>query len=747
MKGKFFFVLLIMLCLVDYGYAQLNSCQVNQSIRMVVLGSSTAEGAGASVSDSAWVNLYRTYLQSVNAENSVINLAKGGYSSYRLMPDAFVPPSNRPAPDTARNISKALSLDPDVIVVNLPSNDIAAGFGAAEMLANYDSLRIVAEQAGVPLWFSTTQPRNFTSDALRQIQFDLHQTILADYAPEVLDFWNGIADDDNRIDSLLNSGDDVHLNNAGHAILFNRVVEAGVLQASTPPFPGEDMAIVELIPSWESACGDQAGELGVVLTNLSAAAILPPTLYLDWEWSMASAIETDSLVFTNPLASCTQDTFWLNSPSDGAGIYTGLAWLAGMDDRPENDWLQADFSTIGFPSLQLIGDTLCAPGSPLLQGQLEIGDTLFWYSDPSDPLPIGFGPTLLPPVQQTSSTWYAEAVRGDLHFNGQIETSKLPGINWNGAMFDLVATEDLWIDSLGVNIHNTGWQGVEIFITAGSHLNVVDEPGAWDYLCVVDVLVSDSLGFTVVPITPFHIPSGDTIGVYVQMQNANSRLTYRNVFAVQERSTDQLSLITGSGISHDFGEQFYPRDWNGQVFYHYGSRPDGECKTDRLAVEVPLSQTIVDLGLDTIIDLDATLTLSGPPNMLTYQWFDGSESMDLVLPGSDLGFGIHYVDLTVQDSLLCLKEDTVIVGVADLVGTSTAIENSLLVFPNPSRGPLYIEGRTQELINLYNGQGQWLETIPQPGPSIDLSHHLPGMYLLEIRRSDQSKRWIRILLQ
>ena len=105
MKGKFFFALLIMLSTLDYGHAQLNACQVNQSNRMVVLGSSTAEGAGASVSDSACGNLYRTNLQSVNAENSVINLAKGGYSSYRLMPDAFVPPSYRPAPDTARNIS------------------------------------------------------------------------------------------------------------------------------------------------------------------------------------------------------------------------------------------------------------------------------------------------------------------------------------------------------------------------------------------------------------------------------------------------------------------------------------------------------------------------------------------------------------------------------------------------------------------------------------------------------------------
>lgn len=49
--------------------------------RIVVLGSSTAAGAGVSDSNRAWVNQYRTYLQSIDPTNTVTNLAKGGYTT------------------------------------------------------------------------------------------------------------------------------------------------------------------------------------------------------------------------------------------------------------------------------------------------------------------------------------------------------------------------------------------------------------------------------------------------------------------------------------------------------------------------------------------------------------------------------------------------------------------------------------------------------------------------------------------
>jgi len=86
-------------------WAQSNPCEGNEAFRIVVLGSSTAAGAGSSTSDSAWVNRYRSFLQTLNPGNEVLNLARGGFSTLQLMPTGFEPPPRKPTPDTIRNIT------------------------------------------------------------------------------------------------------------------------------------------------------------------------------------------------------------------------------------------------------------------------------------------------------------------------------------------------------------------------------------------------------------------------------------------------------------------------------------------------------------------------------------------------------------------------------------------------------------------------------------------------------------------
>lgn len=190
-------------------------------VHIVVLGSSTAAGTGASVPDSAWVNRYRNALVAEDASHQVTNLARGGYTTYHIMPTGNVPPAGRPLPDTLRNITRALSLAPDAVIINLPSNDAAYGYTLAEQLANYDSVLAAAGRAGVPVWISTTQPRNLTL-AGRENLMAMRDSTFARWGDHAIDFWNGIANPDGTINVLYNSGDGIHLNDAGHRILFER---------------------------------------------------------------------------------------------------------------------------------------------------------------------------------------------------------------------------------------------------------------------------------------------------------------------------------------------------------------------------------------------------------------------------------------------------------------------------------------------------------------------------------------------
>ena len=198
-------------------------CYATHSLRIVVIGSSTAFGTGAQPPDSAWVNRYRSWLKSLHSQNQVVNLARGGYQTYHLMPGDFKAPAGRPAPDTLRNITKALSLQPDAILLNLPSNDAAAGYGTAEQLANFDAIVFEAWRAGVPVWVCSTQPRRLPPErVLTQLQ--VRDSIFHRYGALTVDYWESLAQSGGSPLPALDAGDGIHLNNAGHRLLFERIL-------------------------------------------------------------------------------------------------------------------------------------------------------------------------------------------------------------------------------------------------------------------------------------------------------------------------------------------------------------------------------------------------------------------------------------------------------------------------------------------------------------------------------------------
>lgn len=220
--------------------------------KIVVLGSSTAAGVGASSFPNSWVGRFTTYMQSLNAANSVVNLGVGGYNTYTIMPTNWVIPAGRPSPDTSRNITYALSLKPDAIIVNMPSNDTAVGYPISEQQANFQTIVSLAAAAGVPIWITTTQPRNFDASGIAK-QMSMRDWITATYGSRSIDFWSTVANADGTINPTYGAGDGVHLNDAGHQILFNRVVSSSllsVLAAGAPQTtPTSTLPVVTPIPT------------------------------------------------------------------------------------------------------------------------------------------------------------------------------------------------------------------------------------------------------------------------------------------------------------------------------------------------------------------------------------------------------------------------------------------------------------------------------------------------------------------
>src|SRR6188768_3368610 len=116
---------------------------------IVVLGSSTSAGAGPSKPENAWVERYRAYLKTKFPNFQLTNLAVGGYTTYQIQPSDYAPGGNLPGPDSDHNITMALSLKPNAIIINMPSNDTNANYPAATQMANFERVTALARQSGV----------------------------------------------------------------------------------------------------------------------------------------------------------------------------------------------------------------------------------------------------------------------------------------------------------------------------------------------------------------------------------------------------------------------------------------------------------------------------------------------------------------------------------------------------------------------------------------------------------------------
>jgi lysophospholipase L1-like esterase len=199
--------------------------------KIVVLGSSTSAGTGPSNPDNAWVPRYEAYLTGQFPNVTLTNLAVGGQTTYHIQPTGYVPPGGRPAPVEGKNITAALALQPDAIIVNMPSNDQAGDIPQEEQQANYERIAALASTAMVKLWVSTSQPRNYAEPSRLTSLMQTRDFVLQRFAPRTLDFWTPFAKVDGTIAPEYDSGDGVHLNDAAHATLAEVVIAAKIPEA------------------------------------------------------------------------------------------------------------------------------------------------------------------------------------------------------------------------------------------------------------------------------------------------------------------------------------------------------------------------------------------------------------------------------------------------------------------------------------------------------------------------------------
>ncbi|MDX5446750.1 MAG: SGNH/GDSL hydrolase family protein [Bacteroidota bacterium] len=712
-------------------------CIQGTPVRIVILGSSTAAGSGPSSPDSTWVNRYRKTLQSINPNNQVINLAVGGFTTYRVMPDGFVPNlTGRPLPDTTKNISEALRRDPDAIIVNLPSND--RQWPMEEQLQNFDSIYKLAASHGVPMWICTTQPLG--SASFSTYQRSVHDSILQQYGSQSIEFFLPLADSNDVLLSQYNSGDNVHLNNAGHRVLWNQVVQKDILASIISGGSSPDLAVSGFILP-NGNCLSDSFLVGVEIFNLGSP--IPPgnigTLLAD----VSGLNHLTILQISDSLFSCSADTIWRTFSFNQGGLLELNVGLSLVGDTIfSNDSLLWRGPARMRPSLVSNGRSICDPmDTGFFRVMALDADTVFWYQNPVDVNPVAYGDSLGGVL--VDSTLYAQAVSGDLSFHGKVSTPIDFNISWNGIMIDLMAADTLFLDSLSFISANSGSIPIRVFATNTSHRNVLATPSAWNMILQDTLLASIADQRLVFELPTLKMDSGDTLGLYIELLGGKL-LRYRSINSEEIYSDGPLSLMTGTGVSNNFGGTYHPRRFNGEVFFHHGFNPMGECASQRMRVHIGKGQARTDI--DTVAStVFMPIIYSHPDSLAAYLYVIASTGDTLSRSRS---FGFHpaltlsqYNEIWVftRDSLGCEDIDTLWLFVD--FQSLAEMDISTLIYPNPAGEWVRLAfepSGTWEIIDLYGRIIQRGEK-KKGTTDIDISAIPEGCYLIHFHEPGRSQ--------
>jgi len=187
-----------------------------------VIGSSTAAGNGAPAG-KAWVPVLGEAIKARGVQ--FVNIAKPGSLTYNGLSSSTAPTPNRPAPDPSANIDQALSRKPVAVLLSYPTNDIAAGYSADEVINNLMAIRATALAASTPVMVLSTQPRSL-SDAQRAILKEMNISLAAKLGPCFINVYDSLAGQDGRLLPSYDSGDGIHPNEAGHQVIASTVQSA-----------------------------------------------------------------------------------------------------------------------------------------------------------------------------------------------------------------------------------------------------------------------------------------------------------------------------------------------------------------------------------------------------------------------------------------------------------------------------------------------------------------------------------------
>ncbi|MEL6134611.1 MAG: hypothetical protein AAFR59_14720, partial [Bacteroidota bacterium] len=355
-----------------------------------------------------------------------------------------------------------------------------------------------------------------------------------------------------------------------------------------------------------------------------------------------------------PLAACVSDTLRTELDIPQGGMWEIQALLIGSANQ---DTLTQTLRLIGTPAPLPLDESICLGDTVTLSALSTNPSLLKWYQTSLENTPFHVGDSLTIPGLLANTTFWVSATGMPEIWNDRLQTVDQHDRDWNGIMIDLVPQVDLVLDTVFLPINTTGNQRLKLYMTQGSYRGKEQTSQDWQLHDSIDASVSSISSWIPFPLDSVALSAGDTVGLYLHLANPSGRLRYQAVSSPQTFSNDELSLITGTGISHTFGQTYFPRMINAAFSYHYSIGP---CESARIPLQVELTDPRFQLGPDTTVSMGDTLVLTGPIAD-DYEWStgDSTQTIQVFSPSGQTDTLKIWLDTRVGPS--CAASDTLIV--------------------------------------------------------------------------------------
>ena len=192
--------------------------------RVIGLGSSTMNAAGASSYANGLPGLLTTWVNTNSSGGIFIEMAENGKWSGSFMPDG-----ENAASDWNLNIEAALALRPSIIIVSLPSNDPSFNTNT-QFLSNLQRVSDICRERNIYCFVTTTQPRTEYNMTLQQMLYDAAQLIRDRFRNFAVEVFAPLAEPyTTQFPAVIKpqyrpGADAIHVNNAGHALIRDAAV-------------------------------------------------------------------------------------------------------------------------------------------------------------------------------------------------------------------------------------------------------------------------------------------------------------------------------------------------------------------------------------------------------------------------------------------------------------------------------------------------------------------------------------------